>query len=376
MYYNDFLGNKVSALGFGAMRLPEDDSATEEMVDICINSGINYFDTAYPYCFGKSELLMGKLLTKYPRESYYLADKYPGHQPASSYNPAEIFEEQLTKCRVDYFDYYLLHNVCENSIGVYEDPQWGIIDYFVNEHKKGRIRHLGFSSHGKPENLSYVLSKYGDELEFCQIQLNYLDWSLQEAEKKDEMLTQLNKPVIAMEPLRGGKLAESSYDISNSFRFLQGLSNCRVVLSGMSSKEQLLENIEIFNERKPLGETELSTLFEKAEGMKQSIPCTGCRYCVEGCPAGLDIPELLKSYNDVKFAAEGFTVGMMIDSLPPEKRPGACLSCGKCSRICPQGIDIPAAMADFSEKIKLLPDWAAVCRERERIAKANKCAQA
>ena len=202
MKYVDFQGKKLSLLGFGAMRLPtlgKDDAIdyalAERMIDRAIEAGVNYFDTAYPYHGGQSEVVTGKILSKYPRESYYLATKYPGHQVLDSYDPSVIFEHQLEKCGVDYFDFYLLHNVSETSIDVFLDKRWGIIDYLVEQKRLGRIKHLGFSTHGLPENLNEFLEAAGDKMEFCQIQLNYLDWTLQRAKEKCDLLAKWNIPV-------------------------------------------------------------------------------------------------------------------------------------------------------------------------------------
>ena len=199
MIYSEFCGKKLSLLGFGAMRLPQKDGGidcelTEEMVKYAIDNGVNYFDTAWPYHGGESERVLGKILSGYDRDKFYLATKYPGHQLSSSYDPAAIFEKQLEKCGVEYFDFYLLHNVYEKSLDVYFDPKWGIIDYFREQKRLGRIKHLGFSSHGQPENLREFLDICGD-MEFCQIQLNYLDWTLQDAKAKYELLTERGIPV-------------------------------------------------------------------------------------------------------------------------------------------------------------------------------------
>ncbi len=175
MLTNDFQGKQLSRLGFGTMRLPLtgsnagdiDMEQTDRMVDYCLEHGVNYFDTAYPYHGGMSERVIGKSLSRYPRERYYLATKYPGHQISSSYDPAAIFEEQLEKCRVDYFDFYLLHNVYEHSIPVYRDPKWGILDYFREQKRRGRIRHLGFSTHGKLPMMKEFLDECGDDMETC-----------------------------------------------------------------------------------------------------------------------------------------------------------------------------------------------------------------
>lgn len=388
MIYRDFQDKKLSLLGFGAMRLPtrEDGSVDEELVrdmtKYAMDNGVNYFDTAFPYHGGHSEVVMGKVLGEYPRDSYYLATKYPGHQISSSYNPAEIFEEQLRKCGVDYFDFYLLHNVYENSMDVYLDPKWGIIDYFKEQKRLGRIKHLGFSTHAKLEGLEQFLDACGEDMEFCQMQLNYLDWTLQDAKGKYELLTERGIPVFVMEPVRGGKLA--SLDADNEaklkslrpdesipawgFRFLQGLPNVKMVLSGMSNMEQMVDNVKTFTEEKPLSNQETDLLLEIAEGMKNSIPCTACKYCTSGCPMGLDIPGLIATYNEIRFAPVVNSV-MHLQAMSADKQPSACIACGKCSQICPQGIDIPQVMKDFAEALDKIPKWADICRQREEEAK-------
>ena len=212
MLYSDFQGKKLSLLGFGAMRLPEsdgkvDEAAVEAMVRTAIERGVNYFDTAWPYHAGMSERVMGKVLSKYSRESFYLADKYPGHQIMKDMDPARIFEEQLRRCQVEYFDFYLLHNVYEKSIDTYLDPDLAVLDYFREQKRLGRIKHLGFSTHARLETMERFLDICGEDMEFCQIQLNYLDWTLQDAKAKYDMLTARGIPVWVMEPVRGGKLA-------------------------------------------------------------------------------------------------------------------------------------------------------------------------
>lgn len=387
MIYREFQDKKLSLLGFGTMRLPQsggeiDQIQVEEMTDYAITHGVNYFDTAYPYHGGKSEPSIAKALSKYPRESYYLADKYPGHQTAESYDPTAIFEEQLKKCGVDYFDFYLLHNVCENSIGVYLDPQWGIIEYFIEQKRLGRIRHLGFSSHGRPENLAKFLDLWGEHMEFCQIQLNWMDWTLQQAKEKYDLLTERGIPVWVMEPVRGGRLAKLDEAQQQtlraarpdesiaawSFRFLQSLPNVRMILSGMSDLAQMQDNVKTFTEDRPLTGEETAMLLDMAESMKNSLPCTACRYCCDGCPMELDIPTLISAYNDLRFAQAGFTVGMMLDSLPEDKRPSACVGCGACAASCPQSIDIPEALRELDERYQQMPKWDDICRERAKAA--------
>ncbi len=392
MIYRDFKDLKLSMLGFGTMRLPlkEDQTIDEELVaemtDYALSHGINYIDTAWPYMNNRSEAVMGRVLQKYPRDSYYLATKYPGHMIAETYDPADVFERQLKKCQTDYFDFYLLHNVYENSIQVYKDPRWGIIDYFIEQKKQGRIRHLGFSCHGDVPLLKQFLDEYGDEMEFCQIQMNYLDWTLQKADEKYALLTERGIPVWVMEPVRGGKLAsldDAAMDVlhgfrpeadaaSFGFRWLQQFDNVTVVLSGMSDMAQMKANVATFDHPDPLSDAENAAVMEIAEGMKDSVPCTACRYCCDGCPMELDIPDLLHKYNQLR-GGSGSTIAMQLDALPEDKLPSACIGCGACAAVCPQRIDIPGALADFTEQLNKLPRWADICKAR---AEAEKKARA
>ena len=388
MIYSDFQGKQLSLLGFGAMRLPLnsdgsiDEERTREMTRWAFENGVNYIDTAYPYHGGESEQVMGRILSEYPRESFYLATKYPGHQISSrGYHPEEIFEEQLKKCGVEYFDFYLLHNVNESSVGVYLDPQWGIIDYFKEQKRLGRIKHLGFSCHAATGGLKEFLDRCGGDMEFCQIQLNYLDWTLQDAKGKYERRTERGIPVWVMEPVRGGKLAKlhetaeaklkalrpEASVASWGFRFLQALPNVKMVLSGMSDMAQMQDNVKTFSRREVLTQEETELLLSIAEELKDSVPCTACRYCCDGCPAGLDIPHLISIYNELRFATSSNIV-MRVECLPEEKKPLACIGCGQCTQICPQKIDVPGAMEDFTRRLSAIPSWAETCRKREAAA--------
>ena len=391
MIYKNFKDKELSLLGFGTMRLPLnaegriDEPQVEEMVAYAMEHGVNYFDTAYPYHDGESERVIGRILAKYPRESFYLADKFPGHQIFSDYTPERFFEEQLERCQVEYFDFYLLHNVYEKSIHVYKDDKWKIVDYLLEQKRNGRIKHLGFSSHGSREIMKEIIDYCQGELDFCLIQLNYLDWTLQGAKEKYEMLTELGIPVWVMEPVRGGKLAkletaqeamlkEKRPDESVpawGFRFLQDLPNVHMVLSGMSATEHMKDNVKTFEEYKPLSEEERQMLFEIAESMKDSVPCTSCKYCVAGCPKGLDIPMLISIYNELKFMPT-VNASMRIEALTEEKRPQSCIGCGKCSNVCPQGIDIPKIMKEIPELMKKLPTWAEISRQREEAQEKNR----
>ena len=257
MVYKEFQDLKLSALGMGAMRLPVvdgddariDEEKAAEMVDYAMAHGINYYDTAWGYHNGNSELVMGKSLKKHPRESYYLATKFPGYDLSNMDKVEEIFEKQLEKCQVDYFDFYLFHNVCEMNIDAYLDPAHGIYEYLKKQKENGRIRHLGFSAHGSCEVMKRFLDAYGESMEFCQIQLNWLDYTFQDAKGKLELLKEHQIPVWVMEPLRGGKLAALPKDQEEALRalrpdetvpawafsFLQSIPEVVVTLSGMSN---------------------------------------------------------------------------------------------------------------------------------------------
>ena len=348
MMYREFQDKQLSLLGFGTMRMPVgeggivDEAKTAEMVDYALENGVNYFDTAFPYHDGQSERVIGRVLSSHDRESFYLATKYPGHQITDlsqledTYNPKLIFEEQLKRCQVEYFDFYLLHNVYEKSVKIYTDPQWGILDYFKEQKRLGRIKHLGFSTHGSLETMKEFLDYCGEDMEFCQIQLNYLDWTLQSAKEKYDLLTEHNIPVWVMEPVRGGKLAKFDEETEAKlkafrpeestaawgFRFLQALPNVKMVLSGMSNMEQMQDNVKTFPVENPLTAAETEMLLEMAEGMKDSIPCTSCRYCCAGCPQGLDIPMLLNVYNEVRVVPTVNAV-MPVEALPAEKKPSS-----------------------------------------------------
>lgn len=375
MIYRDFQDLKLSTLGMGAMRLPVvdgddariDEAAAFEMVDLAMKSGVNYYDTAWGYHNGNSELVMGKALARYPRESFYLATKFPGYDLSNMPKVQEIFEKQLEKCQVEYFDFYLFHNVCEMNIDAYLDPQYGIYEYLLEQKKNGRIRHLGFSAHGDYQVIQRFLDAYGKDMEFCQLQLNYLDWEFQNAKQKVELLDQWNIPVWVMEPLRGGKLASLAPEDEEklkelrpeegipawAFRYLQSLPSVKVILSGMSNRQQMEENIQTFAEDKPLNAKELETIHSIADSMVKKIvlPCTACHYCTSHCPQGLDIPGLLALYNEHCFTQGGFIAPMALSAIPAEKQPSACIGCRSCEAVCPQGIKISEAMADFTAKL-------------------------
>lgn len=374
MIYKEFQNLKLSALGLGAMRLPVidgndaavDAAATEEMVAYAMEQGINYYDTAWGYHSGNSETVIGKALGKYPRENFYLATKFPGYDLANMPKVKEIFEKQLEKCGVDYFDFYLFHNVCEMNIDAYLDKQYGIYEYLMEQKRNGRIRHLGFSAHGDLDVMKRFLEAYGKDMEFCQIQLNYLDWSFQNAEAKVELLKSYNIPVWVMEPLRGGKLVKLPEEQGQrlkatrpeeeipawAFLFLQSIPGVTMILSGMSNMEQLQANIRTFGEEKPLAKEEMDMLMDVVSAMKNNtLPCTACHYCVSHCPKGIDIPKILELYNEHSLTGGGFLAPMAIGAMPKEKQPSACVGCRSCEKVCPQQIKISETMSNFAAQL-------------------------
>lgn len=379
MIYRDFNGLKLSLLGFGAMRLPVidgDDSKIDEettlrMVDYAMEHGVNYYDTAWGYHGEHSEEVMGRALKRHPRNSYYLATKFPGYDLRNFPKIKEIFSRQMEKTGHDYFDFYLFHNVCELNIEQYLDPQYGIMDYLWEQKQAGRIKHLGFSCHGDVPVLKRFLEAYGDRIEFCQLQLNYMDWEFQHGKQKVELLREYGIPVWVMEPVRGGKLASLTEErekilkelrpeesiVAWAFRFLESQPEIKMILSGMSDEQQLKENIATFEESRPLNDEEMEALLKIAGDManEKQVPCTACHYCVDHCPAGLDIPRLIELYNEHMITKQAglmaFIAPMALGSYPADKKPSACLHCRSCEQVCPQQIKISEVMEDFVEQL-------------------------
>ncbi|MDR1532336.1 MAG: aldo/keto reductase [Clostridiales bacterium] len=383
---------RISSLGLGNMRLPTegedkhiDVQKAQEIIEYAYENGVNYFDTAYGYHGGESERFVGRVLAQYPRGTWYLASKMPGHMMdfkdgklgfkgymsglgSSASGRIQscpgIFEEQLEKCGVDYFDFYLLHNLCETSYGFYTDKDLRVVEHLLGQKKAGRIRHLGFSAHGRAETIDKFLNVY-DCFEFVQIQLNYMDWILQDAGRKYEVITRRRLPVIVMEPCRGGKLASLGREqdamlkaarpedsvVSWAFRYLQSLEGVSVVLSGMTTMEQLKENIAIFSKHDPVTDEEKTMLDRAVKSLMNLVPCTACRYCCDGCPQGLDIPKLISLYNEVSYE-KPFTLNFTMDAMTEAEMPSACIACGACSAMCPQNIDIPGVMGRFAAALK------------------------
>jgi predicted aldo/keto reductase-like oxidoreductase len=385
MRYNPFKELRISWLGMGNMRLPTvgderhapvDEERARAIIEYAYEHGVNYFDTGYRYHGGQSEPFAGGVLSQYPRDSWHLAAKMPGHMmrykdgqltmvgyltglPITS--PAQVFEDQLTNCGVDYFDFYLLHNLNEAAYDTYTNEELGIVDYLLKQKEAGRIRHLGFSAHARAETIDRFLN-WRDCFEFVQIQLNYMDWTLQDAKSKYEVITEHGLPVVVMEPVRGGRLVKlnpeaeailraarpDATNASWAFRFVQSLPNVLVALSGMSTMDQVVENVQLFSQPEPATEEEVELLQRVVEAMVDQVPCTACRYCCEVCPQELDIPKLISLYNEASYDNPG-TLRFILGAMGEEELPSSCLACGECMQLCPQDIDIPDVMSKFAE---------------------------
>ena len=377
MYYNDFHDLKLSGLGLGCMRLPcidgdesrPDPAKVQEMIDCAIANGINYFDTAWGYHGGNSEAVIGEALSKHDRSKFYLASKFPGYDRKNFDKKEEIFETQLERCKTDHFDFYLCHTLTEENEAWYMDDELGLMDYLVEQKKAGRIKHIGFSCHSGFETMHHFVKKYWRHLDFCQIQLNYLDMEFQDAKSKVEYLNNLGMPIWVMEPLRGGKLAQSclggekilaksnpDFTPANwAFAFLQSVPGVTMILSGMSNMEQLQQNIEFFGEKHVLSDDDIATLLTAAHFDTQgsgTVPCTACRYCVSKCPQGLPIPDLFGEYNEYVYDKKTSIPARALRSYPEDKWPTQCIGCGECAKVCPQHIDIPGTMKKFGEMIE------------------------
>lgn len=261
----------------------------------------------------------------------------------------------------------MFHNVYEGNIDAYLDPKYGILEYLLKQKENGHIRHLGFSAHGSTEVIQRFLDAYGQHMEFCQLQLNYMDWHFQNAQEKTAILQKAGIPIWVMEPLRGGKLANASAELTEAlqsmrpketvpgwaFRFLQSIPGVTMVLSGMSNMEQLKANIATYETDEPLSSEEFDALVKHAdaETRKGGLPCTACHYCTSHCPKKLPIPELIALYNEHKITGGGFIAPMAVGSMPQEKRPANCVACRSCEQVCPQQIKISEMMGEFTSMI-------------------------
>ena len=355
----------LSRLGMGNMRLPTEGDApgapidyarASEMIDKLMKSGVNYYDTAYVYHSGESEKFLGDTMKKYPRDSYCLATKY-FIQADPDYK--KVFEEQLARLQTDHIDFYLIHGIFDTTYQQYIDS--GCIESFAEQKRLGTIRYLGFSSHAKPEHLA-TFADYRD-WDFAQIQLNYFDWFYGTAKAEYEELQKRNIPIMVMEPVRGGRLASltpetearlkaahSDWSIASwALRWVRTLPQVQVILSGMSTLSQVEDNLATFSDLSPLSDADKQLLEEVCEQFHTQVrvPCTACRYCCDGCPVKINIPEFLKVYN--RYKVDGPRgIKEAIAAVQSEGTPADCIACGSCTGHCPQSIDVPTVMAEMA----------------------------
>ncbi len=363
-------------LGFGLMRLPLTDAndkgsidieALKEMVDTFMEQGFTYFDTAWMYCAFKSENAVKEALTdRYPRDRYTLTTKLHASYLKTKEDRDRIFEEQRQKTGVDYFDYYLIHAIDQELYSIYNEMD--CFNWLIEKKKQGLVKHIGFSYHDSAEFLDQVLTEH-PEMEFVQLQMNYLDWESAEVQSRKcyEVAIKHGKPVIVMEPVKGGTLADVPAEVRESFaayhpdlsvpswaiRFVASLDNVAMVLSGMSNMEQLMDNISYMKEFVPMNAEETELVHKAAEMIKDSIaiPCTGCSYCTEGCPMQIAIPDLFRVYNKSKR-------GEISDVEADEEyrqltesggKARECLACGQCQVACPQHLEIVNYLKDVAK---------------------------
>lgn len=361
-------------LGFGCMRLPVvngDTSAIDDarfcaMIDSYIEQGFRYFDTAYPYHNEKSEEAVRRcLVNRYDREKFFLATKMPVWLVKEKADYAKIFETQRQRCGVEYFDFYLLHAM--NKERVEQAEEMGGFDFVQQMKAEGKIRHIGFSFHDTAEVLEDTLSRH-PEMEFVQLQINYYDWDSPNVQSRKcyEVAVKYGVPVIVMEPVKGGTLAnmvgepaniltsldkDASY-ASFAIRYAASLENVMLVLSGMSDEEQLADNISYMREFQPLSKEEQAAIARVVEELEKlpTIACTKCRYCVEGCPKKISIPDVFHAYNSVvQFGLNDITKGNYNRAVEGQGKPEDCIKCGKCEKQCPQHLEIRNLLEKVAE---------------------------
>ena len=362
-------GTEVSLLGFGAMRFPTKDNEIDmrksaEMIDYCMASGVNYYDTAYPYHDGKSEEALSALLSGYDRKSYLLADKFPPWLLNDPTDIPQIFATQLKRLNTDYIDFYLLHSMERGNLDVLAKMK--VYEHFYYLKQEGIIKHLGFSFHDEPHVLSKIISDY--DFDFAQIQMNYLDWSYMQSEQMYNILENAGIPIIVMEPVRGGFLADPSPSVVKrikahnitpaalALKWCAQYEGVKCILSGMSDIGQVLENVALFTNYKPITETENALALEAAALINdiKTIPCTACGYCMK-CPFGVDIPALFKIYNHYMAVKDSFRTGLTYKNyFDSKKKPENCTACGVCIPRCPQHIDIPKSLVTAGDTLNAL----------------------
>lgn len=370
-----FLGMKESMplLGFGAMRLPVldksdkiDKELTKKMVRESMENGFNYFDTAYPYHGGKSETaLRTALVEAYPREDFYLADKMPVWMIRKTEDFERIFNEQLDRCGVTYFDFYMLHALDKNRES--EMVAKGGYTFLSELKSSGRARYVGFSFHDTADVLDDLLTAH-PEVDFVQLQINYLDWESNHAKDWYHVALKHNKPIIIMEPVKGGSLANLPGDIEKlltdvrpsqsaaswAIRFAASLEGVMTVLSGMSTLEQVQDNVATMQSFSRLTPEEYEVLDKVLIewGKVSVVPCTACKYCVDECPKQIEIPTIFTIYNELKRSNNKFHANLMYGMLGQDHQADACINCGNCTAHCPQKIEIPEALSEVKKALQ------------------------
>ena len=372
----DKLGITTSLLGFGCMRFPTtgegkiDEQKATAMLDEAIAAGVNYIDTAYPYHGGESEPFVGKALKKYDRGSFYLATKLPVWLVNKKEDAERLFEEQLSRLQTDYIDFYLLHAMNKERWEAMK--RLGVVDYCQKLKEEGRIKYLGFSFHDSYEVFEEILT--AREWDFCQIQLNYMDTDEQAGMRGYELAEKMGVPLVIMEPIKGGSLAAFAGDItaklqeldaeastaSFALRWVGSLPNVKVILSGMSTMEQVQDNLHTFRGFKPLSEREKAVIEEIVTILKSRVQngCTGCRYCMP-CPAGVNIPGCFSAWNTYHMYQNYNVVSWKWEhELGDKAQAKNCIECGKCETQCPQKLairqDLKKVQIDLDKKEMLL----------------------
>ena len=366
---NRMLSN--SKLGFGLMRLPKDKQGqikldeVQRMVDSYMERGFNYFDTAYVY-EGSEEAIRQTLVEKYPRDVYTLADKLPAWKLACQEDVERIFQESLNRTGVDYFDFYLLHSVEKSHYPTYEKYQ--CFDFIQEMKKQGKIKYMGFSFHDDADFLDKVLTEH-PEIDFVQLQLNYLDWEngVIQSRRNYEVARKHHKPIIVMEPVKGGTLASFSDDIEKIYkdyapqksiaswalRYVASLDGVMTILSGMSNAQQMNDNLDTMTHFEKINDKEARLIKQVTDQVLSypTIPCTKCRYCTPGCPMRIQIPDLFTAYNSAKMYGENRRYQTYYkDHSTGDYQPAkACIACGQCESVCPQHLEIISLLKEVSE---------------------------
>lgn len=366
---NRMLSN--SKLGFGLMRLPKDKQGqikldeVQRMVDSYMERGFNYFDTAYVY-EGSEEAIRQTLVEKYPRDVYTLADKLPAWKLTCQEDVERIFQESLNRMGVDYFDFYLLHSVEKSHYPTYEKYQ--CFDFIQEMKKQGKIKYMGFSFHDDADFLDKVLTEH-PEIDFVQLQLNYLDWEngVIQSRRNYEVARKHHKPIIVMEPVKGGTLASFSDDIERIYkdyapqksiaswalRYVASLDGVMTILSGMSNAQQMNDNLDTMTHFEKINNEEAKLIKQVTDQVLSypTIPCTKCRYCTPGCPMHIQIPDLFTAYNSAKMYGENRRYDTYYkDHSTGDYQPAkACIACGQCESVCPQHLEIISLLKEVSE---------------------------